>query len=207
VTLETADPLDDPDVTLIARTLAGDTGAFDELAARHRPRLIRVAIALTGDSDEAESLAQEALARAFEGLEGFRTDLPFGPWVRGITLNMCRTYLRDRSRHARAASPETLDAFPGREGRRQGVLSGILHREASERTLSALIQLPQPLREAFVLHFIDGLGYSEIGRITGLAPGTLRVRAHRARTLLRDALGSVVDTWLRGNAGAEIDPA
>ena len=205
--LDAAATHDDSDATLVARTLAGETAAFDALAGRHRPGLVRVAVGLTGDSDEAESLAQEALARAFEGLTDFRTDLPFGAWVRGITLNLCRNHLRDRSRHARAASSESLDAFPGPEGRRQGVLSGILRREAGDRTLGAIIELPAPLREAFVLHFIDGLGYSEMGQITGLAPGTLRVRAHRARTLLRDALGSVVDTWMRGNEGAEAEPA
>ena len=32
---------------------------------------------------------------------------------------------------------------------------------------------------------------------TGVAAGTLRVRAHRARTLLRNSLGPVVDTWMR----------
>jgi DNA-directed RNA polymerase specialized sigma24 family protein len=40
------------------------------------------------------------------------------------------------------------------------------------------------------------MDYADISEMTGLNPATLRVRAHRARALLRDSLGSVVDTWL-----------
>jgi RNA polymerase sigma factor (sigma-70 family) len=77
------------------------------------------------------------------------------------------------------------------------VLSGILRREASDLTFEAIDQLPMPLREAFVLRFIEGMDYAEIGQAVGIDPATLRVRAHRARALLRAHLGSAVDTWLR----------
>ena len=82
-------------------------------------------------------------------------------------------------------------------GRRQGVLSEILRREAGACALEAIGHLPAALREAFVLHFVEDLDYEAIAAITGVAAATLRVRAHRARTLLRQRLGSVVDTWLR----------
>jgi RNA polymerase sigma-70 factor (ECF subfamily) len=189
------------EAALVDRAKTHEPGAFDELAGRHRPGLVRLAASLTGDRDEAESLAQEALTRAFEQLDGFRAGAPFGPWLRGILLNLCRNYLRDRSRRARTTAPEQLADAPAPEGRRRGVLSGILRREAADATARAISQLPFPLREAFVLHFVEGLDYAEIGRMTGLAPGTLRVRAHRARTLLRHSLGPVVDTWLLRTKG------
>jgi RNA polymerase sigma-70 factor (ECF subfamily) len=152
---------------------------------------------MIGDVDEAESLAQEALTRAYAQLASFRNDLPFGPWLRGIALNLCRSHLRDRTRHAKLVAPELLSEAPAAEGRRQGVLSGILRQEANEQTLKAIGELPELFREAFVLHFVEGLDYEQMSLITGLPAGTLRVRAYRARTLLRHCLGSVVDTWLR----------
>jgi RNA polymerase sigma-70 factor (ECF subfamily) len=193
--------MDEPDATLVQRTLAGERGAFDELVRRHRGSLVRFATLMVGDFDEAESLAQEALAQAYAALASFQAHRPFGPWLRGITLNLCHNHLRDRARHARVVPPEELKEAPAREGRCHGALSAILRREVNERTLLAIRDLPAPLREAFVLHFVEGLDYPEIGRLTGLAPGTLRVRAHRARVLLQAALGSVVDTWLRQGPG------
>jgi RNA polymerase sigma-70 factor (ECF subfamily) len=190
--------MDDADATLVQRALAGEAAAFDALVERHRPRLVRFLALLIWDADDAENLAQETLTRAFSQLAAFRPELPFAAWLRGIALNLGRTYLRDRARHARAVAPEQLGDVPSSEGQRQGVLSGILRREMGEQTQRAIGQLPIPLREAFVLHFVEGLNYAEISQLTGVTAGTARVRAHRARTLLRANLGPVVDTWLRG---------
>jgi RNA polymerase sigma-70 factor (ECF subfamily) len=187
----------DTDTELVARSLAGVAGAFDELVRRHRPRLVRTAALLIGDADEAESLAQETLTRSYAQLAEFDIGRPFSPWLHGIALNLCRNHLRDRARRARPTPPERLVETAAAEGRRQGVLSGILRREAGDHTLRAIGELPEALREAFVLHFVEGLDYAEMSRITGVAAGTLRVRSHRARTLLRSSLGDVVDTWLR----------
>src|SRR5262249_48317371 len=143
----------DADADLIAKAVAGKAGAFDELVRRYRPRLVRSIALLIGDEDEAESLAQEALTRAYAQLASFREPLPFVPWLHGIALNLCRNHLRDRGRRARPMAPERLGETASAEGQRQGVLSGILRREAGEHTLRAIGQLPEALREAFVLHF------------------------------------------------------
>jgi RNA polymerase sigma-70 factor (ECF subfamily) len=193
--------MEDSDATLMNRARRGDAVAFTELAGRHQPRLVRSIALMIGDADEAESLAQEALTRAFAQLDEFRDELPVGPWLRGIALNLCRNYLRSRARHAKLMAPDDLGRAATTEGQ-PGVLSEILRREMGDRALSAISQLPVALREAFVLHFVEDMDYAAMSVITGVAPGTLRVRAHRARTLLRADLGPVVDTWLRqGEAG------
>jgi RNA polymerase sigma-70 factor (ECF subfamily) len=189
--------VDESDAVLVSRALAGEADAFAELFGRHRPGLVRSVALLIWDEDEAESLAQEAVTRALAQLADFRQDLSFRAWLHGIALNLCRNQLRDRGRRARPMAPDQLGGTPLRKRPSWGVLSGILRQEAGERTAHAIGSLPELLREAFVLHFVEGLDYAEIGRITGLPAGTLRVRAHRARTLLRDSLGSVVDTWMR----------
>jgi RNA polymerase sigma factor (sigma-70 family) len=189
--------MDRSDEVLAAGAQAGESDAFDELARRHRSSLVRLAASLIGDADEAENLAQEALTRALTTLASYQAHRPFGPWLRGILLNLCRNHLRDRGRRARPVDPDRLGSTAAPEGRRRGVLSAIIRREIGEQTLRAIAQLPLPLREVFVLRFVEGMDYAEISQLTGLAPPTLRVRAHRARALLRDSLGSVVDTWLR----------
>jgi RNA polymerase sigma-70 factor (ECF subfamily) len=187
--------MEDAESALAQRALAGDRAAFDELARRHRGGLLRSIRLLISDADEAENLLQDTLARALAGLERFRPELRFGAWLHGIALNVCRTQLRDRNRHARTMEPERLGQVSA-PGRGHGVLSGIVHRELGDCLSQAIGLLPMPLREAFVLHFVDGLGYAEMSQFTGIAAGTLRVRSHRARVLLRANLGPVVDTWL-----------
>src|SRR5579871_3245766 len=100
--------MDETDTTLVRHALAGETNAFAELVHRHRPGLVRFILCMIGDADEAENLAQEALTRAYAQLATFDVNLAFGPWVRGIALNLCRNHLRDRTRHAKHVEPEQL---------------------------------------------------------------------------------------------------
>jgi RNA polymerase sigma-70 factor (ECF subfamily) len=187
---------EDGDGAIMARVLAGETSRFDELAQRHRAGLVRFVAAVIGDADEAENLAQEAITRAFTGLAAYRPELSFRAWLYGIARNLCRNRFRDQRRHARLVGVERLAEVPAAVGRRQGVLSDVLRNEVRDHLARAVGELPELFREAFVLHFVEGLDYAEISRRTGVAAGTLRVRAHRARTLLRERLGPVVDTWL-----------
>ncbi|HEV3006205.1 MAG TPA: sigma-70 family RNA polymerase sigma factor [Pirellulales bacterium] len=191
-----SDELPAADSALLARVLAGETAAFDELAGRYRDSLRRFIVSVIGDADEAESLTQETLTRAFAALATYRADLAFRAWLFGIARNLCRNHFRDMRRHAKVTAPERLGEVAANEGRRQGVLSGVLRREVHEHLARAVGLLPEAFRQAFELHFVEGLDYAEISRRTGVAAGTLRVRAHRARALLRDELGPVVDTWL-----------
>lgn len=187
------EPTDDE---LVARLKAGEAEAFASLTERHHASLVRLATFLTGDLDEAESIAQEAIIRAFAGIDGYNPQTPFLAWIRGIVLNLVRQHQHRVRRHAIVTDPSRLAAAPGSEGLRQGVLSAILRDEQATRLWLAVGQLPETYREAVVLHYVEGMDYTQISQITGVSEGALRVRALRGRTLLRGQLGPVVDTWL-----------
>jgi RNA polymerase sigma-70 factor (ECF subfamily) len=166
--------------------------AFESLVAPHREALSRFVSMMVGR--EAEDIVQEATTAALKDIGRFQNRSKFSTWLYGIALNMCRKHLRDRGRRASLASQEALEAQPAR-GR--GVLSSVIRHEMAERLEISVGRLPTPMREAFLLRTVDGMDYPEIAAITGASEGTARVRAFRARALLREELGSVVDTvWL-----------
>jgi RNA polymerase sigma-70 factor (ECF subfamily) len=63
--------------------------------------------------------------------------------------------------------------------------------------------LPYVYREAFVLRHLQGLDYEEVAAITGVPADTVRVRAYRAREMLREKLSPAVDTYWREKAAKE----
>ncbi len=67
-------------------------------------------------------------------------------------------------------------------------LSEISDRDMIKRLEAALGDLPPNYREVFVLHHIEDVPYEEIASMTGDSVGSLKVRAHRARKLLREAI-------------------
>jgi RNA polymerase sigma-70 factor (ECF subfamily) len=165
---------------------------FEKLVSPHRDSLARFCSMMVGR--EAEDIVQAASAAAFADLGRFEKRSKFSTWLYGIALNLCRKHLRDKSRHAGQASPEVLAAQPSNA---RGVLSSVIRHEMAEKLEVAVSRLPTSMREAFLLRYVDAMDYPEISAITGVSEGTARVRAFRARALLRDELGAVVDTvWL-----------
>lgn len=168
------------------------TEEFEALVSPLRESLSRFVSMMVGR--EAEDIVQGAIAAAFADIGRFEKRSKFSTWLYGIALNLCRKHLRDKGRHAGAASQEVLEAQPSQA---RGVLSSVIRHEMAEKLEVAVGRLPTSMREAFLLRYVDAMDYPEISAITGVSEGTARVRAFRARALLRDELGTVVDTvWL-----------
>src|ERR1035437_7850085 len=94
--------------------------------------------------------------------------------------------------------------------------SSLLRRERAKRLREAVQKLPSEYRLILVLHDMEDLSDSDVAEITGLRPGTVRVRLHRARLFVRKELmrvrkqpgGSRVQSIAsRGVATAEPRPA
>ena len=90
--------LDEAD--LIARARAGESAAYADLVAQHRPAALRVAALVLGDPAEAEDAVQEASVKAYAALARFRDGAPFRPWLLQIVANEARNRRRAAGRRA-----------------------------------------------------------------------------------------------------------
>lgn len=179
------------EAALVLRAQRGDGAAFAQLAEQHGPRLLRFLVTMTGDETTAQDLRQDALQRAMTALGQLADPARFGSWVLAIAANRCRNHLRNEVQRAHAGDEVLSEVADGR----RSALSSIVRREDAARLALAIDRLPILLREAFVLFAVEGMPYAEIAAATDVAEGTLQVRVHRAKALLRQQLGEVVDTW------------
>lgn len=166
------------DAELIERTLAGEREAFSELVRRHQQSLYGYARHMGVAHDPALDLVQEALVRAFVRLRQCRERHRFRAWLFRIFRNLVIDYGRDVRRREipleaveNTAAPEATSALNERS---------VLAR--------ALRQLPELLREAFLLRHESDYSYEEIAEITGSGVSAVKMRVHRAREQLRAAL-------------------
>lgn len=181
------------DEAIVRAVRAGDTEAFARLIDRHEERVFAVLVRLTGDRQAAEELAHETFVRAYRGLGHFRGDASVGTWLVQIAIHLARDRVRERSR-SKSVSLDALlereaDAPVFAETRPQyDPLSGLSERETAERVEAALQELPPSYREAFVLFHLQEMPYEAIAETTGDSVGSLKVRVHRARKLLKEKL-------------------
>jgi RNA polymerase sigma-70 factor (ECF subfamily) len=175
---------------------SGDINAFRVLVDRHKNTVYGTLLAMLGDADAAEELAQEAFVKAFAGMADFREESGFGTWVVQIAIHAARDHRRrlSRLRNHRVVS---LDAL--REARRYELEPADGRRSADPRRLvegreetalvrEALDELPPEYREVLVMKHFENWSYEQIAGVTGDTVGTLKVRACRARRMLRDRL-------------------
>lgn len=166
----------DEERPLIDRAVQGDEDALADLAATHRPTILRTAYHLLGDREVAEDVTQDVLVRLQIALPGFRQESDLGTWLYRVTLNLCRDHMRTHARRqyvplagvqGQLSSSDEPHERMERDRQRTAV------REAIER-------LPSDQREAVSLRFLADLSYAEISRVTGAPHGTIASRVFRA---------------------------
>lgn len=189
---------DDADA-LEARACAGDVSAWGAVYARHYGRLLRQLRHWTGDLAVAEELAQETFAQAMASGSRYERGRSFAAWLAGIALNMARKHWRSRESTQRAHARferlvQVSGAAPIEPDRAH------LQRERSRVLYSLLGELPEPLREAFVLRELQGLSTEEAAQLLAISPGNLAVRISRARARIGAALRE--RGWLSREGGS-----
>lgn len=176
------------DAALVDRVLAGDRQAFGVLVARHQDLLYRHATRMTRERDAAADLVQIAFVKAYVQLDRCRDPARFGAWAFRILANQAKDWLKSRRRRdvSLDATSQTARlqsrADPARDVERDE-LRGLLD--------DALATLQPALREAFILKHVEGLAYEEMAVMMDVSIPALKMRVHRARQMLQDALQEV----------------
>jgi RNA polymerase sigma-70 factor, ECF subfamily len=168
----------DDDRDAVTRCLQGEEAAFAELFRRHEARVLRLAYALLGDREAAEDAKQEAFLAAFRSLDRMNADVAFSSWLHRNLVWATRAVSRRAYRRREVTGdPPDRDEF------------GAVFEDQDRRAalLAALRALPAGAREAVVLRFYLDLSESEIARLLGCRPGTVKSRISRA---LRRLAGS-----------------
>jgi len=178
-----------PDVEkeLIRKCKAGNPRFYEPLVRAYEGPGLRLALGMMGNPDDAEDALQEAFVKAYDALDRFDLERPFGPWFFQILRNQCRDALRSRkARFKLEALDEDLEERPapggrGPERRRERSAARALLWQALER-------IGDDHREILVLKELQGFRYAEIAAILRIPEGTVASRLYHARVALKEAL-------------------
>lgn len=186
------------DDELIASLAGGDDTALRELFARHAPWLAARLRAALPPSD-VEDVLQETFLAVWKNAGTYQPRGQAGGWLWVIARNQAALLLR---RRGQPAGP-----LPGDDPRNETVPGGdpaevVLARAELAAAEAALGPPGGPEREVWRLLYVEDRPVAEVAELTGVPEGTVKSRAHRARRLLRAALGSP-----SAGAGTAADPA
>jgi RNA polymerase sigma-70 factor (ECF subfamily) len=161
-----------PLTRLRAETMTGERLSFEDFFLTEYPSLRKLLAAVTGSADEAEEIAQEAMARALERWDSVSRMVSPAGYVFVTAVNLERKRVRHLVRRARVLSELRL-------------VRSSPSPDASTELSTLLSSLPQGQRTALVLTEWLGLTAEEASEVLGIAASSVRSRVHRARATLR----------------------
>lgn len=178
---------------LIAKTIKGDLGAYDELVRRHQERIYATLYNMTSNHDDANDLTQETFIKAFQALKSFKGGSSFYTWIYRIGVNKTINFLKQRkNRQAMSLNdldfnaehdPDLVALISDKTPRRDAGLS-----ELQEKLNAAMQKLSEDHRMVVTLHDVQGLSHEEIAQVMNCNIGTVRSRLFYARQQLQALL-------------------
>ena len=187
------------DDELIRQSQHGERQAFDALVRRYDQSVLRLALHLLGNEQDAQDVHQEAFLKAYRHLGNFRFECSFYTWLYRIVTNLCLDQMRRRKSRredpavAMDASGDAIDllasvrdersmADPGRELDRGEMAASIA---------AALDKLTPRERTVFELKHYQGLKLRTIGEMLHTTEETAKNTLFRATRKLRANLAEL----------------
>ncbi len=184
------------DDELIRIAQRGDRQAFDALVRRYDRSVLRLAMHMLGNEQDAQDVHQEAFLKAYRHLPNFRFECSFYTWLYRIVTNLCLDQLRRRK--SRREDPATVLDGAGDEidllaNLTDGRASANPARELERKTMQAAIQqalneLTPRERTVFELKHYQGFKLRTIGEMLSTTEETAKNTLFRATRKLRAKL-------------------
>ncbi len=163
---------------LVEQARNGDRDSFDRLIRVHEQSVLKTALYLTRNWEDAEDVAQEVYIKMLRKLDGFDNPDKIRRWVYRITVNTARDHLRRRRFF------EPLKEVLGFSKPRDPVEGS----QIRTRLKACMARLPFSERACFILWELHECSATEIADVLGCREVTVRGHLHRARKKLKDYL-------------------
>jgi RNA polymerase sigma-70 factor (ECF subfamily) len=157
------------------RRREGVDAAFERFYSEHVAEVYQYALAVLGNSADAEDVTQQTFLNAYRAFQRGERPRKAHNWLIKIAHNVCRMRWRESSRRPqevpleRAGEPVALDA----------------EKPSLDEVLSALAKLPFNQRAAIVMREVEDRSYAEIAEVLGVTVPAVEALLFRARGNLR----------------------
>lgn len=154
---------------------------------RVRTRIWLIGYRMTGSRDEADDLAQEAVARAIEREATLSHDAGLEGWLLRIATTVALDHLRRRRverRLTELVDPLDLPELPPHADPRTPEAAAILREDVRFAVMVALQHLPPRQRAALILHDVCDCPLSEVAETIGTNPNAAKALLNRARAAI-----------------------
>lgn len=183
----------------IDKILANDTQAFAILVNRYKNMVYTLVLQLLKNKEEAEEVSQDTFIKIYKNLGKFKGDSKFSTWVYRIAYNTCldriKTYKKTRNTVG-------IDEFTQNQVRTLETAFDLMDRADREQSIKECLQkMPEDDATLLTLFYYEELSLTEISKVIGIEPNTVKVKLFRARKRLATILKKRLEPAILENYG------
>ncbi len=177
---------------------------FRTLYDANHDRVHRLLGRIAGPHD-AEDLTQIVFAKAARALQQFRGEAQASTWLYRIAANAASDWLRSRAAREAKQTVHLPEDADGEAAQASATVALPEHQSSPEQRLvrkemhdhirREIAQLPEGSREVLILGQLGGLTDEEVAQTLGISLANVKVRLHRARAQLKQAIGAHCDFY------------
>ena len=159
--------------------------AFEDAAREVSRAVLGYLVRYVGNPVIAEDLLQETLIRMNKGLPAFERRSSIKTWAFSIASRVAADHLREPAHRAQVIDLDEAEAVADPA---LGIDERLVIGEMEACIRRTIDTLPDSYRTALILHDLEGMAAEQVAEISACSLATAKIRIHRARRRLKDAL-------------------
>ena len=166
---------------ILHRALAGDDEAYAQVVEVYQTPVYNLCYRMLGESGEAEDAAQETFWRAYQALNRYDRQRPFGTWLLSIAAHFCIDQQRKHRLPTYELDEVTEETFPDPTPNPEKAVGQLEQDRLLHQLLASMNKLDCAV---LVLRYWNDFSEEEISQALSLTVSAVKSRLHRARLLL-----------------------
>ncbi len=170
--------------SLINEVLAGDKQKFRLVIEHCNAPLYRTAVVILQNDADAEDALQTAYLKAYLHLNTFRGESSFLTWITRILINECKMMLRSKRKNMPLDNEEVRQ----KPSTAENGMDSLNNSQVTQLLEKAVMSLPEKYRLVYVVREVNELSTEKAAAALGLTEENVKVRLHRAKSLIKENL-------------------
>lgn len=169
----------------LEKVQGGDTQSFRWIVDHYKEMVYTICLRMLTNEADAEEAAQEVFIKSYRAIRSFQGNSKFSTWLYRITYNHCISVIRKKVKMI-----DLVDEIPDNTVKEETIdgMSELDRKEREKYIKEAIEALPETDAVIITLFYLKELSLEEIGDITGMTSGNIRLRLHRSRKKLYEIL-------------------
>lgn len=169
---------------IVKNILQGNKDEFRHVIRECNQSLYRTAIVILKNESDAEDAMQSAYMKAYLYLPSFRGESSVLTWITRILINECKMIIRKRKDLASLENTEVSR----KQSNNENAVDSISKHQIKQWLEKAILDLPEKYRTVYLMREVNELSTEHAAAALGMTEENIKVRLHRAKTMIRESL-------------------